>query len=51
MLGRASWMRTPEIVADAAYAIFIRDARRGIVNNLVGFTVYGDYAQPNPPAP
>jgi mxaJ protein len=25
-------------------------ARRGIVNNLVGFTVYGDYAQPNPPA-
>jgi mxaJ protein len=24
--------------------------RRGIVNNLVGFTVYGDYTQPNPPA-
>ena len=25
-------------------------ARRGIVENVVGFTVYGDYAQPNPPA-
>jgi mxaJ protein len=23
---------------------------RGIVENVVGFTVYGDYAQPNPPA-
>jgi mxaJ protein len=25
-------------------------ANRGIVNNVVGFTVYGDYSQPNPPA-
>jgi mxaJ protein len=25
-------------------------ARRGIVSNVVGFTLYGDYAQPNPPA-
>ncbi len=25
-------------------------ARRGIVKNLVGYTVFGDYAQPNPPA-
>jgi quinoprotein dehydrogenase-associated probable ABC transporter substrate-binding protein len=25
-------------------------ARRGIVNNLVGFTLYGDYTEPNPPA-
>jgi quinoprotein dehydrogenase-associated probable ABC transporter substrate-binding protein len=25
-------------------------SRRGIVDNVVGFTVYGDYAQPNPPA-
>lgn len=25
-------------------------ARRGIVNNVVGFSVYGDYSQPNPPA-
>lgn len=24
-------------------------ARRGIVDNVVGFTVYGDYAKPNPP--
>lgn len=24
--------------------------RRGIVQNLVGYSVYGDYAQPNPPA-
>lgn len=24
--------------------------RRGLVANLVGFTVYGDYGQPNPPA-
>lgn len=24
--------------------------RRGIVNNLVGYTVYGDYGEPNPPA-
>jgi len=24
--------------------------QRGIVGNLVGYTVYGDYAQPNPPA-
>lgn len=24
--------------------------QRGVVGNLVGFTVYGDYAQPNPPA-
>jgi mxaJ protein len=25
-------------------------ARRGLVQNLVGFTVFGDYAKPNPPA-
>lgn len=25
-------------------------ARRGIVRNVVGFTVYGDYAEPDPPA-
>jgi len=25
-------------------------ARRGIAKNLVGYTVFGDYAQPNPPA-
>jgi mxaJ protein len=25
-------------------------AARGIVNNVVGFTLYGDYSQPNPPA-
>jgi len=25
-------------------------ARRGMTNNLVGFTVYGDYGTPNPPA-
>jgi mxaJ protein len=25
-------------------------ARRGITKNLVGYTVFGDYAQPNPPA-
>ena len=25
-------------------------ARRGIVRNIVGFTLYGDYRQPNPPA-
>src|SRR4051794_7036249 len=25
-------------------------ANRGIVNNVVGFTVYGNYSQPNPPA-
>ena len=25
-------------------------AARGIITNLVGFTLYGDYAQPNPPA-
>ena len=25
-------------------------SRRGIVTNVVGYTVYGDYAQPNPPA-
>jgi mxaJ protein len=25
-------------------------ARRGIVDNVVGFTVYGDYAEPDPPA-
>jgi mxaJ protein len=24
--------------------------RRGLVSNMVGFTVYGDYGQPNPPA-
>lgn len=24
--------------------------RRGIINNVVGFSVYGDYSQPNPPA-
>jgi mxaJ protein len=29
-----------------AYAL----ARRGIVQNVVGFTVFGDYAEPNPPA-
>jgi mxaJ protein len=25
-------------------------ARRGIVDNVVGYTVYGDYSRPNPPA-
>ena len=25
-------------------------SRRGIVSNVVGFTLYGDYAEPNPPA-
>ncbi|HKH83938.1 MAG TPA: substrate-binding domain-containing protein [Gemmatimonadales bacterium] len=25
-------------------------ARRGLARNLVGYTVFGDYAQPNPPA-
>jgi mxaJ protein len=25
-------------------------ARRGIIDNVVGFTVYGDYSEPNPPA-
>src|SRR5947209_8590624 len=25
-------------------------SRRGIVGNVVGYTVYGDYAQPDPPA-
>ena len=25
-------------------------ANRGIVDNVVGYTVYGDYSQPNPPA-
>src|SRR5437868_344937 len=25
-------------------------AARGMVNNVVGFTLYGDYSQPNPPA-
>lgn len=25
-------------------------AERGIITNLVGFTLYGDYAEPNPPA-
>jgi mxaJ protein len=25
-------------------------AERGIIDNLVGFTVYGDYSEPNPPA-
>jgi mxaJ protein len=25
-------------------------ARRGIVTNVVGYSVYGDYAEPNPPA-
>ena len=25
-------------------------ARRGLTRNLVGFSVYGDYSQPNPPA-
>ena len=25
-------------------------SRRGIVRNVVGYTVYGDYARPNPPA-
>lgn len=24
--------------------------QRGLVSNVVGFTIYGDYAQPNPPA-
>jgi mxaJ protein len=24
--------------------------RRGIIQNLVGYSIYGDYAQPNPPA-
>jgi mxaJ protein len=24
--------------------------RRGIINNVVGYTVYGDYKEPNPPA-
>ena len=30
----------------AAYSL----ARRGMSTNVVGYTVYGDYAQPNPPA-
>jgi mxaJ protein len=25
-------------------------ARRGIINNVVGYTIYGDYSEPNPPA-
>jgi mxaJ protein len=25
-------------------------ARRGMINNIVGFTLYGDYSEPNPPA-
>ena len=25
-------------------------ANRGIINNIVGFSVYGDYSKPNPPA-
>lgn len=25
-------------------------ARRGIINNVVGYTLYGDYSEPNPPA-
>lgn len=25
-------------------------ARRGIIRNVVGYTIYGDYAEPNPPA-
>lgn len=25
-------------------------ARRGIINNVVGFPIYGDYSKPNPPA-
>jgi hypothetical protein len=25
-------------------------ARRGVIDNVVGFSVFGDYAQPNPPA-
>ena len=25
-------------------------ARRGVTDNVVGYTVYGDYAEPNPPA-
>ena len=25
-------------------------ARRGIIKNIVGYTLYGDYARPNPPA-
>jgi mxaJ protein len=24
--------------------------RRGMIRNIVGYTVYGDYSQPNPPA-
>ena len=30
----------------AAYSL----ARRGMTTNIVGYTVYGDYAKPNPPA-
>ena len=30
----------------AAHAL----ARRGLANNVVGFTLYGDYREPNPPA-
>jgi quinoprotein dehydrogenase-associated probable ABC transporter substrate-binding protein len=30
----------------AAYSL----ARRGLTTNVIGYTVYGDYAQPNPPA-
>jgi mxaJ protein len=30
----------------AAYAL----ARRGLVDNVVGYSIYGDYARPNPPA-
>lgn len=25
-------------------------ARRGIVSNVIGYTIYGDYSEPNPPA-
>ena len=25
-------------------------ARRGIITNVIGYTIYGDYTQPNPPA-
>jgi mxaJ protein len=37
---------TGDSAAPVAYAL----ARRGVVDNLVGFPVYADYAQPNPTA-
>ena len=48
----ATWRVGVQIIGDdyanapPAHAL----ARRGIVNNVVGYSVYGDYAQPNPPA-